>query len=87
MWSVDSLDWKNRNVDRNLRTTMSQVHDGAIILYHDIHKTSVATIPALIDKLRAAGYEFLTVSELYEKYYNNGPLLPGQVCFSMSRCQ
>lgn len=52
MWSVDSMDWKNRNIDKNIRTTLAQVHDGAIILYHDIHKESVQTIPALIDALR-----------------------------------
>lgn len=44
MWSVDSFDWKNRNVQKNIKTTMNQVHDGAIILYHDIHKPSVDTI-------------------------------------------
>ena len=53
MWSVDSLDWKHRNVQKNMQATLSQVHDGAIILYHDIHKQSVDTIPGLIDELRA----------------------------------
>lgn len=52
MWSVDSLDWKNRNIQKNLKKTLSQVHDGAIILFHDIHKESVDTIPVLIDQLR-----------------------------------
>lgn len=86
MWSVDSLDWKNRNIQKNLKKTLSQVHDGAIILFHDIHKESVDTIPVLIDQLREQWYEFLTVSELYEKYYNNATFLPEQVCFSMKRC-
>lgn len=85
LWSVDSRDWQNRNVQKNLKATMSAVHDGAIILYHDIHKTSVDTIPALIDELRAKGYHFLTVSDMYEKYYQQ-KLLPEQVCFSMSKC-
>ncbi len=87
MWSVDSFDWKNRNVQKNIKTTMNQVHDGAIILYHDIHKTSVDTISPLIDALRDSWYEFLTVSEMYAKYYNNEAFLPEQVCFSMKRCQ
>lgn len=52
MWSVDSLDWKNRNVQKNLKTALSEVYDGSIILFHDIHKESVDTIPALIDALR-----------------------------------
>lgn len=86
MWSVDSFDWKNRNVEKNISTTMKQVHDGAIILYHDIHKPSVDTIAPLIDRIRAEGYEFLTVRDLYAKYYNGNSLLPEQVCYSMKRC-
>lgn len=64
LWSVDTLDWKNKNTDDILSTTMSQVHDGAIILMHDIHPTSVEAVPTLIDTLRANGYEFVTLSEL-----------------------
>lgn len=85
LWSVDSWDWKNKNVAKNLKTVLSTTHDGAIILFHDIHWTSVDTIPQLIDSLREKWYEFLTVSELYSKYYNR-TLLPEQVCFSMDRC-
>ena len=85
LWSVDSRDWKNKNVQKNLNAVLSTVHDGAIILFHDIHTPSVDTIPELIQKLKAQGYEFLTVSELYKKHYN-AELLPEQVCFSMSRC-
>jgi hypothetical protein len=27
MWNVDSMDWKNRNVEKNIETTMKQVKD------------------------------------------------------------
>lgn len=64
LWSVDTLDWKNRNPDTILEITMNQVHDGAIILMHDIHPTSVDAVPRLIDTLRENDYEFVTVSEL-----------------------
>lgn len=64
MWNVDSLDWKHKNVKKNLDTSMSQVQNGSIILFHDIHQTSVDTIEPLIKKLKEQGYEFLTVSEL-----------------------
>ncbi|MBB1565201.1 polysaccharide deacetylase family protein [Candidatus Gracilibacteria bacterium] len=64
MWNVDSMDWKNRNVEKNIETTMKQVKDGSIILYHDIHQPSVDTIDSLIKKLKAEGYNFVTVSEL-----------------------
>ena len=45
---------------------MEKAYDGAIILCHDLHKTTVdameKVIPALIEK----GYQLVTVSELLE---------------------
>lgn len=64
LWSVDTLDWKYKNTASILGYTMSEVYDGAIILMHDIHPTSVEAVPTVIDTLRADGYEFVTVSEL-----------------------
>lgn len=64
LWSVDTLDWQSKDPASILAITMEQVHDGAIILMHDIHPTSVEAIPTLISSLRDAGYEFTTVSEL-----------------------
>lgn len=40
------------------------VFDGAIILVHDIYKTSVDGALAAIDDLLAEGYEFVTVKDL-----------------------
>ena len=69
LWSVDTEDWKSKNVDAIIATAMSEVHDGAIILMHDIYPTTVDAVPILIDKLRENGYEFATLSEL-TKYRN-----------------
>ena len=64
LWSVDTLDWKNKDPAAILATATEQVHDGAIILMHDIHPTSVEAVPTLIATLRDAGYEFVTIPEL-----------------------
>lgn len=64
LWSVDTLDWQSRDPEAVVATAMSQVHDGAVILMHDIYSTSVDAVPTLIDALREAGYELATVSEL-----------------------
>ena len=64
LWSVDTLDWKNKSTEAIMGTTMSQVHDGAIILMHDIHPTTIEAVPTLIDALRKSSYEFVTVPEL-----------------------
>lgn len=64
LWSVDTLDWKSKNIDDILAVTKEQVHDGAIILMHDIYDTTVDAVPAVIDELRKDGYDFVTVPEL-----------------------
>ena len=68
LWSVDSNDWRWTN--DALKTTnqiVSRAFDGAIILVHDIHTWSVTGAISAIDKLKAQGYEFVTVSELFRR--------------------
>lgn len=64
LWSVDSQDWKYRDPERVQREIVARTKPGAIILAHDIHPTTVAAMPATLDKLTAAGFQFVTVSEL-----------------------
>ena len=64
LWSVDTEDWKSKDVNSIIATAMSEVHDGAIILMHDIYPTTIDAVPILIDKLRENGYELVTLSEL-----------------------
>ena len=63
-WSVDTLDWKYRDANYVYKSVMEQAKDGAIILCHDLHGTTVdameRAIPALIDQ----GYQLVTVSQL-----------------------
>lgn len=63
-WSVDPLDWKVRDSQAVYDQIMKQVRPGAIILSHDIHPTTVAAMPRVIDALIAKGYKIVTVSEL-----------------------
>ena len=43
---------------------MNNVFEGAIILFHDIHKTSVDTMEKLLPLLYVEGYQLITVSDL-----------------------
>ena len=63
-WSVDPEDWKYRNAETVRSNIEAGVFDGAIILVHDIYKTSVDGALAAIDDLLAEGYEFVTVKDL-----------------------
>ena len=65
LWSVDPLNWKYRSLLPALRAdNCRSTADGAIILAHDIHATTVAAMPDVFDSLLAKGYKFVTVSEL-----------------------
>lgn len=64
IWTVDTEDWRYRDAASVRSRAMAGVFDGAIILMHDIHGTTVDAVGAIIDDLRAAGYELVTVSEM-----------------------
>ncbi len=71
-WSVDPMDWR----DRNAEIVAARIIDspvGAIILAHDIHKSTVDAVPAIIEALKGRGIHFVTVTKLFEPQ----PLLPG----------
>lgn len=66
---VGCNDWDpNVSVEDRVEKTISQVKDGTIILLHDAEGNSktVEAIDQIIPKLLAEGYQFATVSELFE---------------------
>lgn len=67
IWSVDPVDWKYRNANTVRDNILSGAFDGAIVLAHDIHSTTVDGALMAIDQLLAQGYEFVTVNELYRR--------------------
>lgn len=64
-WSVDTEDWKTKDVNAIVQTVTQQAGDGDIILMHDIYDTSVTAALACVDRLMAEGYYFVTVEELF----------------------
>lgn len=66
LWSVDTRDWDNKNTEAIIANALDQSYDGGIILMHDVYPTSVDAVPTLIDTMRNAGYEFVTIPELIE---------------------
>lgn len=63
-WSLDTLDWKDKDTDRIYNTIMNDVKDGDIILCHDLHGTTVDAMERVIPDLQAKGYQLVTVTEL-----------------------
>ena len=64
-WSMDTYDWKTQNADSVYNEFIKQARDGSIALLHDTHSTSVTAALRAIDTLKAKGYEFVTLSEMF----------------------
>lgn len=67
-WSYESCpeDWLKAHQDPAFisKYVIDNAANGHIVLLHDIHSTTVDSIAAMIDGLKAKGYRFATVSEL-----------------------
>ena len=68
-WDVDSLDWKLLSVDEMYNRVVNKVQNGSIILFHNGVENTPEAPEKILRKLKADGYEFVTVSELI--YWDN----------------
>ena len=73
-WSIDSEDWQSRDPKKIVQTVMQQVENGAVILCHETYPTTVEAMKTLLPVLREAGYQLVTISELFSRY--DGELKP-----------
>jgi polysaccharide deacetylase family sporulation protein PdaB len=69
-WYQDTRDWKRPGVAKIVETVLSNVHNGDIILFHDLEGDCSQTVEALriiVPELKNQGYEFVTVSDLMNR--------------------
>ena len=64
MWDVDTNDWRGRSAAQITETVMGNAHNGAIVLMHMAAKHTAEALPAIITRLRDAGYELVTLSTM-----------------------
>lgn len=70
LWNIDTLDWKRPGAAAITDMVLSHAFNGSIVLMHDgggDRSQDIEALPHIIDKLKAQGYTFLTVSELMAK--------------------
>ena len=69
LWNIDTKDWEHASKDKIIKTVISNVKGGDIILFHDYISGKCNTAEALdelIPRLLDLGYEFVSVSELLQ---------------------
>lgn len=66
-WNVDSTDWSRPGTATIVRLIMKETRPGSIILMHDgggNRSETVAALPTVIHRLRAKGYQFVSLVKL-----------------------
>lgn len=66
LWSIDTEDWKHKDVQKTVDIILEEVEDGDIILLHDIHYTTSEALKLVLPELYIRGYQVVTVSKLAE---------------------
>ena len=79
-WTVGAKDYdKDTTADFIRERVLDRTTPGAIILLHQDTPATISALPAIIDGLRAQGYQFVTVSQMLGRLHARRPtpLLPG----------
>ncbi|MCR4397786.1 MAG: polysaccharide deacetylase family protein [Firmicutes bacterium] len=73
LWTVDSLDWRGLTREQVINNVLPLVANGSVILFHsaggpgeDLSGT-VGALPVVIDDLRAKGFKFVTLPEMFPR--------------------
>ena len=64
LWTGDTEDWKTREANAVRDAIVRDAYDGAVILLHDIHTTSVDGVEMALPILKEKGYQLVTVDTL-----------------------
>jgi peptidoglycan/xylan/chitin deacetylase (PgdA/CDA1 family) len=65
LWDVDTLDWKSRDAGKVTEAALDDAAPGSVVLFHDIHESTVEAIPRVLAGLHRQGFHFVTVDELF----------------------
>jgi peptidoglycan/xylan/chitin deacetylase (PgdA/CDA1 family) len=63
-WSIRSLDTVISNEKKLFKKVMGSLAPGAVLLFHDTSKTTVAILPAFIRAATAKGYRFVRLDKM-----------------------
>ncbi|SER89609.1 polysaccharide deacetylase family protein [Salisediminibacterium halotolerans] len=74
-WNIDTVDWKGVSKTQIVNKVVNNITPGSIVLMHTGAGASgtPAALPEMIQKLKAKGYKFVTVSELLNLKPSSAP--------------
>jgi peptidoglycan/xylan/chitin deacetylase (PgdA/CDA1 family) len=76
-WTVGAKDYdKDVSADFIKERVLDRTAPGAIILLHQDTAATVAALPAIIDGLRAQGFQFVTISQMLTRLHAKLPMPP-----------
>ncbi|WP_405477347.1 polysaccharide deacetylase family protein [Streptomyces sp. NBC_00009] len=75
LWSVTAKDYTTNDSALIRKRVVDQTKRDGIILLHDIYKGTVPAVPGVINELKAKGYVFVTVPQLFAP----GEAEPGKI--------
>ena len=64
LWDIDPRDWAGGSASAIADHVVSHAHNGAIVVMHLSAPHTAAAIPSIASRLRARGYEFVTISTM-----------------------
>jgi peptidoglycan/xylan/chitin deacetylase (PgdA/CDA1 family) len=62
-WTIDSDDWQGVNATYMSEKILSQLHPGAVILFHLHADNTIQMLPDLISEIRRRGYTIMSPNE------------------------
>ncbi|WP_241474695.1 polysaccharide deacetylase family protein [Nocardiopsis xinjiangensis] len=66
LWDVDTRDWESLDSAQVTDAAVQEAAEGSVLLFHDIHASTVEAIPGVLQELEKDGYEFVTVEQLFD---------------------
>lgn len=69
LWNVDSRDWADHNPNSVLRRVLMEVNSrrGGIILFHEIHATSVPAVQLVLATLKSRNYRWVSIPQIVDE--------------------
>lgn len=68
LWDVDTRDWESLDSAEVTDVAVQEAAEGSVLLFHDIHASTVEAIPDVLEELKNDGYEVVTIEQLFDAH-------------------